>query len=43
VNLLREHQRIYEAIREGDAAKAATTMAKHLAQVEAALQSAKRQ
>ncbi|KIL36425.1 hypothetical protein SD70_31615 [Gordoniibacillus kamchatkensis] len=39
--LLREHQRIFEAIRDGDAKMAAATMAKHLAQVEAALKSTK--
>jgi GntR family transcriptional regulator, transcriptional repressor for pyruvate dehydrogenase complex len=39
--LFEEHRKLFEAIRDGDPKAAAATMAKHLAQVESALQSAK--
>lgn len=38
--LFEEHRKLFEAIRGGDPKAAAATMAKHLAQVESALQSA---
>ncbi|MBB6732085.1 FadR/GntR family transcriptional regulator [Cohnella zeiphila] len=39
--LFEEHRKLFEAIRDGDPKAAAATMAKHLAQVESALQSDK--